>query len=246
MSHVHPRVAYFCMEYGLSERLTIYSGGLGVLAGDFLRSAHALGMPLVGVGIAWAEGYTRQSIGPDGSPEDAPTPLDRRYLERLEPIVHVTIGERDVPLAIYRVDAFDNAPLYLLEPIEARDQWITRRLYGGGEDDRVAQEIILGVGGVRALAALGIVVDLHHFNEGHAVFAGLELIRRGRERGLSFEAAWQEVREQIVFDTPAHRPSTPATRSTTSSGPAAAGAPTCAAFSRRSHGELASAAAPST
>jgi starch phosphorylase len=201
MSHEHPHVAYFCMEYGLSETLTIYSGGLGVLAGDFLRAARALSLPLVGVGIAWAEGYTQQRISPDGQPEDHPMALDRSLLHREKPIVHVKIAGEDVPLAIYRVDQFDNAPLYLLEPIEPRDRWITRRLYGGDDDDRVAQEIVLGIGGVRALEALGIPVDLYHFNEGHAVFAGLELMRRARERGLSFDAARAEVRERIVFTT---------------------------------------------
>jgi glycogen phosphorylase len=201
MSHAFPRVAYFCMEYGLSERLTIYSGGLGVLAGDFLRSAHALGMPVVGIGIAWSEGYTHQTIAADGTPRDAAVVLDRTLLIREDATVHVTIGGRDVPLTIWRVDRFENAPLYLLEPTELKDRWMTRRLYGGGDDDRVAQEIILGVGGVRALHALGIRADLHHFNEGHAVFAGLELIRRARERGHSFEAAWEMVREHIVFTT---------------------------------------------
>jgi starch phosphorylase len=189
------------MEFGLSEDLTIYSGGLGVLAGDFLRAAKALDMPLVGVGIAWAEGYTKQRIGADGAPEDLPVQLNRSYLTRLEPTVTVHIAGHDVPLAIYRVDGLQNVPLYLLEPINERDQWITRRLYGGGEDDRVAQEIVLGVGGVRALQALGLPVDLFHFNEGHAVFAGLELIRQRRERGASFDAAWSQVRESIVFTT---------------------------------------------
>jgi starch phosphorylase len=201
MSHAHPRVAYFCMEFGLSEALTIYSGGLGVLAGDFLRSAHALGMPLVGVGIAWGDGYTAQRIGKDGHPEDHPVKLDRTLLQREKPVVHVTINGRDVPLAIYRVDQFENAPLYLLEPVEDRDRWITRRLYGGGADDRVAQELVLGVGGVRALEALGQRIDLYHFNEGHAVFAGLELIRKRRQAGLGFEAAWKLVRQHIVFTT---------------------------------------------
>jgi starch phosphorylase len=189
------------MEFGLSETLTIYSGGLGVLAGDFLRAARALQLPLVGVGIAWAEGYTKQRIAPDGSPEDLPVALDRSKLHREAPTVTVQIAGHDVPLAIFRVDAFDNAPLYLLEPINERDRWITRRLYGGGDDDRVAQEIVLGVGGVRALQALGLPVDFYHFNEGHAVFAGLELIRQRRERGASFDGAWSQVRDQIVFTT---------------------------------------------
>jgi len=95
-------------------------------------------------------------IGADGLVHDAPTPLDRAMLKREPHTVHVHIGGHDVPLCIWRVDQLDNAPLYLLEPSDPRDQWITRRLYGGVEDDRVAQELILGVGGVRALAALGI------------------------------------------------------------------------------------------
>jgi starch phosphorylase len=201
MSYERPQVAYFCMEFGLSERLTIYSGGLGVLAGDFLRSARALDLPVVGVGIAWAEGYTRQEIGADGAPHDLAAPLDRSLLVREAPTVHVTVAGHDVPLAIWRVDGADHVPLYLLEPKETKDQWMTRRLYGGGEDDRVAQEIILGVGGVRALQALGLRIEVHHFNEGHAVFAGLELMRRLRDRGHSFDAAWEMVREHIVFTT---------------------------------------------
>jgi starch phosphorylase len=207
MSHVYapvaeqPRVAYFCMEFGLTETLPIYSGGLGVLAGDFMRSAHALQLPVVGVGILWSEGYTTQRIGPHGQCEDHPTALDRSYVTRLPPTVSVTISGHEVPLAIFKVEGLDCAPLYLLEPIEERDRWITRRLYGGGKDDRVAQEIVLGVGGVRALAALGIAVDVYHFNEGHALFAGLELLRQRRGRGLGFEDAWAETREQIVFTT---------------------------------------------
>jgi glycogen phosphorylase len=197
-----PRVAYFCMEFGLAESLPIYSGGLGVLAGDFMRSAHALDMPVTGIGIVWGEGYTTQRIAfGDGHDHDLPTPLDRKHLTREAAMVHVTVGERDVPLHIYRVDGLDAAPLYLLEPAEERDRWITRRLYGGGKDDRIAQEIVLGVGGVRALEALGIAVDVYHFNEGHALFAGLELLRRERARGLGFNAAWAEARDKIVFTT---------------------------------------------
>jgi glycogen phosphorylase len=198
-----PRVAYFCMEFGLTEKLPIYSGGLGVLAGDFMRSAHALALPVVGVGILWEEGYTTQAIGPAGETIDLPTPrtLDRSHLVKQEPIVTVTIGGRDVPLWIWRLEGLDAAPLYLLEPIVEHDRWITRRLYGGGKDDRVAQEIVLGIGGVRALQALGLGVDVYHFNEGHALFAGLELVRQARARGVAFDDAWAEVREQIVFTT---------------------------------------------
>jgi starch phosphorylase len=196
-----PRVAYFCMEFGLDEKLPIYSGGLGVLAGDFMRSAHALSLPVVGVGILWEEGYTTQGIGPAGETIDLPTPLDRSRLVKEAPIVTVTIGGHEVPLWIWRVEGLNAAPLYLLEPVVERDRWINRRLYGGGKDDRVAQEIVLGVGGVHALAALGHEIDVYHFNEGHALFAGLELMRQARARGLGFDDAWASVREQIVFTT---------------------------------------------
>jgi starch phosphorylase len=189
------------MEFALDERLPIYSGGLGVLAGDFMRSAHALSLPVVGVGILWEEGYTTQAIGPGGETLDLPTPLDRSHLVKEAPIVTVSIGGHDVPLWIWRVQGLGAAPLYLLEPVVERDRWINRRLYGGGKDDRVAQEIVLGIGGVRALQALGVAVEVYHFNEGHALFAGLELMRQARARGLDFEDAWAEVREQIVFTT---------------------------------------------
>jgi starch phosphorylase len=189
------------MEFGLCESFPIYAGGLGVLAGDFLRSSAALRLPVVGIGLAWAHGYTRQQIGADGRPIDLPSALRRDVMVRQEPVISVAVAGHEVPLAIHRVDAFQNAPLYLLEPIDERDRWITERLYGGGKDDRVAQEILLGVGGVRALAALGLGIDIYHFNEGHAVFAGLELLRRHREEGLAFEVARERVRRHIVFTT---------------------------------------------
>ncbi|HEY1586443.1 MAG TPA: alpha-glucan family phosphorylase, partial [Polyangia bacterium] len=158
------------MEFGLDEKLPIYSGGLGVLAGDFMRSAHALALPVVGVGILWEEGYTTQAIGAAGETLDLPTPrtIDRAHLVKEAPIVTVTIGTHDVPLWIWRVEGLGAAPLYLLEPVVEHDRWINRRLYGGGKDDRVAQELVLGVGGVRALQALGLDVEVYHFNEGHA------------------------------------------------------------------------------
>jgi starch phosphorylase len=189
------------MEFGLTESLPIYSGGLGVLAGDFMRAAHALSLPVVGIGIAWGDGYTTQHIDHHGDAHDLPTPFDRKHLHREAPVVHVNVAGHDVPLAIWRVDGLDAAPLYLLEPTEERDHWITRRLYGGSKDDRVAQEIVLGVGGVRALQALDHAVDVYHFNEGHALFAGLELIRQERAHGADFDAAWAATRRKVVFTT---------------------------------------------
>jgi len=161
---------------------------------------------VVGVCIIWEEGYTTQRIGPHGETHDLPTPLDRSHLRKEAPTVTVTIGGHDVPLAIWRVEGLRAAPLYLLEPILPRDRWINRRLYGGGKDDRVAQEMVLGVGGVLALQALGLRVDVYHFNEGHALFAGLELLRQARTRGLDFEDAWEDTRARIVFTTHAPVP----------------------------------------
>jgi starch phosphorylase len=209
-----PKVAFFSMEFALAEALSIYSGGLGVLAGDFLRSAHGLSLPVVGIGILWGEGFSRQAIDEDGAPEDHPSSVDRSRLVRQDVTVEVRIGDEKVPLAIFRTDAYDNVPLYLLEPVEKEHRSITRRLYASDGDDRIAQEIVLGVGGVRALEALGIHVDYHHFNEGHAVLAGLELLRRARlelchlpsppaayHDPALFEQARHHVRRKIVFTT---------------------------------------------
>lgn len=196
-----PRVAYFCMEYGLHEDLPIYAGGLGILAGDYVKSAGDLQVPLVGLGLLWSEGYTVQKIGDDGLPRDEYFPTPRDVFEEVAAEVSVQIRGKQVPLAVYRVAKHVTAQLYLLEPRKPEDRWITRRLYGGGAEDRVAQEIVLGVGGVRLLRALGIDVDVYHFNEGHAVFAGLELITEKMAAGASFEQAWASVREQVVFTT---------------------------------------------
>jgi starch phosphorylase len=201
MFEQRPRVAYLCMEFGLSEALRIYSGGLGVLAGDFLRSAKALDLPVVGVGIAWGDGYTTQHIDSHGRPVDIGMALDRSFLKRETPIISVPIGERDVPICIHRVDSLENAALYLLEPMDEKDRAFTRRLYGGSAEDRIAQELILGVGAVRALEALGIEVDRYHFNEGHALFAGVELLARHLSTSGSFDEALERVRDQVVFTT---------------------------------------------
>jgi glycogen phosphorylase len=196
-----PRVAYFCMEYGLTEELPIYAGGLGILAGDHIKSASDLQVPLTGIGILWSEGYTVQRIGADGHPYDEYPATPRDQLERLDARVLVTVRGHEVPLSVWRVTVPGVHRLYLLEPEREADRWITRRLYGGGGDDRVAQEIVLGVGGVRLLRALGIEVDVYHFNEGHAVFAGLELMRERMVGGASLEEARAAIREHVVFTT---------------------------------------------
>ena len=199
-----PRVAYFCMEYGLHEELKTYAGGLGILAGDYLKSACDLGLPVVGIGILWRQGYTQQMIGPDGRPFDAYPCYSYDFLKDTKKTVNVRIRGRNVKCKIWMLDKYKNAPLYLLDTNlpENEDKWITGQLYGGFGEDRIAQEIVLGVGGVRALRALGIDVDVYHFNEGHAVFAGVELIREKMARmGLSFDEAMALTRHEVVFTT---------------------------------------------
>jgi glycogen phosphorylase len=197
-----PTVAYFCMEYGVSPELPIYSGGLGVLAGDTMKSAGDLKLPVLGIGLFWHEGYTRQIIGKDGQPEDQYVSTSRDALEPVEVSgVEVEVLGKTVPLRAFKVKNYLSSTLYLLEPAEEEDRWITKRLYGGGDEDRLAQEIILGVGGVRLLRALGVEVEVYHFNEGHAVFAGLELLREQMAAGADLEKALAAVRPQVVFTT---------------------------------------------
>jgi starch phosphorylase len=196
-----PHVAYFCMEYGLHESFPVYSGGLGVLAGDFIKSIHDLELPLVAVGLLWDRGYVVQRVAEDGSPQDEFPAYDRSFLQDTGVRVRVRIRGREVECLVWRTERFGNAPLFLLEPRRAEDRWITHRLYEAGTDVRIAQEMLLGIGGVRALNWLGIPISTYHFNEGHAVFAGLEMIAGRMETGLAFPEAWAEVRKHIVFTT---------------------------------------------
>ena len=168
-----PSVAYFCMEYGLSETFPIYSGGLGVLAGDFIKSAHDLGLPLVAVGLRWERGYCVQRIAGDGQPYDEFPGYDSAFLEDTGVRVTVRVRGVEVRCVVKVTRRFGNATLFLLEPARDEDRWITHRLYQAGTDVRIAQEMLLGIGGVRALHWLGIPVSTYHFNEGHAVFAGV-------------------------------------------------------------------------
>jgi len=196
-----PLVAYFSMEYGLHEEFHSYAGGLGVLAGDFMKSAGDLGLPVVGIGLRWSQGYTSQHIGADGYPYDEWRDQKRDVLTDTGARVRVRVATREVECRIWRVGRYAIAPLYLLEPTDPRDFWITRRLYDPRPDCRVAQEMLLGIGGVRALRALHLPVERYHFNEGHAVFAGIELIADRMEAGAGFREAWKAARERIVFTT---------------------------------------------
>jgi len=211
ITHLRP-VAFFCAEYGIHRSLPIYAGGLGILAGDLLKGASDMGLPLVGVGLLYHEGYFRQRIDATGwqheywvetDPERLPAVLVTRDGD--EPLtVTVHIRGRDVVVRIWRVDV-GRVPLYLLDAdfdANARvDRWITSRLYVTDRDTRLAQYALLGLGGVKALRALGIDPACLHLNEGHAAFAPLELAAEAVARGSALEEALAQARERTVFTT---------------------------------------------
>lgn len=182
-------IAYFCAEFGLSEALPIYSGGLGVLAGDHLKAASDLGLPLVGVGLLYSRGYFRQTLSHDGwQQEHYPEydfhkmPLQLVLGEDQQPLrIEVEVGERTIRCHIWKSQV-GRIDLYLLDSNVLEnapaDQGITDTLYGGDQEMRIRQEIILGVGGMRALQALGLTPVVCHMNEGHAAFLTLERIRQ--------------------------------------------------------------------
>ncbi len=199
-------VAYFSPEFGITEALPQYSGGLGVLAGDHLKASSDLGIPLVGVGLLYAEGYFHQRLNSDGWQEEHNEAIDPDGLG-LQPTgveVHVALDGVDVVVRVWRVDV-GRIPLYLLDTNVPGNPpgavAVTDRLYGGDEQHRLRQEIVLGIGGVRALRALGIEPQVFHTNEGHAGFLGLERIREWTQRGLQFGEAVEAVRAGSVFTT---------------------------------------------
>lgn len=199
-----PRVAYFCMEYALESSFKLYAGGLGILAGDYLKGAKDHEFPIVGIGILWKQGYSDQMIGEDGKPYDTFHNYDySEFLEDTGVEVKVKIRGQKVRVKVWKTTHFGNAPLYLLDTDLPNnpDAWTTGQLYGWFGEERVAQEIVLGVGGVKALRKLGIEVDVYHFNEGHALFAGFELVREKMKAGKSFKKAVKASRKEIVFTT---------------------------------------------
>jgi starch phosphorylase len=189
------------MEYGLDPAFAIYAGGLGILAGDHMKSVGDLHLPVIGIGLLWDEGYTRQVVGPGGVIEDQYPKTARDGLRRIDARIEVTVRGKKVPLRAWKVERYLTSSLYLLEPEREEDRWITQRLYGGGVEDRLAQEIVLGVGGVRLLTALGEKTEVFHFNEGHAVFAGLELLRQQRFGGTTLSERIDRLRAHVVFTT---------------------------------------------
>ena len=196
-----PRVAYFCMEFGLHESFPIYSGGLGVLAGDFIKSARDLKLPVVAVGLRWARGSGVQHLGPGGEPSVEYQEYEHGFLSDTGVRVRVRVRGKEVPCSVQMTERFGHVPLYLIEPMREEDRWITRRLYEAGTDVRIAQEMLLGIGGLRALNWLGIQISTYHFNEGHAVFAGIEMVAEQMAGGRTFPDAWAHTRARIVFTT---------------------------------------------
>ncbi len=207
------RFAYFCAEFGVSEGLPIYSGGLGILAGDHLKAASDLGLPLVGVGLLYARGYFRQQLNPDGWQQEIypqydfyGMPLTLIKNENNAPLrVEVEFPDRTVNCQIWRAD-IGRISLYLLDSNVLEnaptDQGITDTLYGGDEEMRIRQEMILGIGGMRALKALGISPTVCHMNEGHAAFLSIERIRQFMlDHGCDFKTARQVIVNGNVFTT---------------------------------------------
>jgi starch phosphorylase len=205
-------VGYFSLEFGLTDVLPIFSGGLGVLAGDHLKAASDLGLPVTGVGLLYRQGFGRQRIGAAGEQHEEYPELDTDEV----PLERVQIGERpltvEVPIGAQRARAavwkvrVGRVTLLLLDtdlgdnPPELRR--ITDRLYVPDPADRLRQEIVLGVGGLRTLRALGIPVNVFHLNEGHSFLVSLELVRELRQaRGLSLEEALPAARAGLVFTT---------------------------------------------
>ncbi len=206
-------VAFFCAEHGVHVSLPIYAGGLGALAGDILKEASDRALPFVAVGLMYRFGYFRQRVDHTGWQQETWVPTDP---ER-SPAVLVTVGDERAPLRVtvpvgrdlvtaqvWRVDV-GRVPLYLLDTDLAENtrvaRWITARLYDSDADTRLAQYVLLGVGGAAALRALGITPGVVHMNEGHAAFAALEMTREVVEAGRDFRTAFDEVRRRTVFTT---------------------------------------------
>ncbi|MGB1048061.1 MAG: alpha-glucan family phosphorylase [Rhodothermales bacterium] len=207
-----PRVSYFCMEYGLHESMPLYSGGLGILAGDHVKAASDVGLPFTAVGLFIREGYFRQYFDEQGRQHDDYPAIDvtNHAVELVTDengraiVVTVHSGDEPIHLRAFRLQV-GKSTLYLLDSdFSENPYWIrflTRRLYQGDRITRLQQEIILGIGGLRMLKALGVETDVYHMNEGHCAFLSLELLNDALASGMNLERASKHVREQCVFTT---------------------------------------------
>jgi len=210
-------LAYFSAEYGLHSSLPVYAGGLGVLAGDHLKACSDLGVPVVAVGMIYSQSYVQQRIREDGWQEDIAQSLERTYnpITRVRdddgqpltvrvPVLGQKSGQPPLHVGVWKVEV-GRVPLYLLDPdLEDNRPWdreIASRLYVSNSEQRLRQEILLGMGGMRVLEALGIRPGAVHLNEGHPALATLERIRALMEEGLDFEPAAERVRASTVFTT---------------------------------------------
>ena len=205
-------IAYFSAEFAIHQSLPIYAGGLGVLAGDHCKEASDLGVPLIGIGFMYPQGYFHQGLSHDGWQQEAYERLNWKAAA-IEPaitqdgkpaITAVPLGNRTVLVAVWRVRV-GRVKLYLLDTdLEENAPWdreLSARLYGGDRETRIQEEIILGIGGVRVLKAIGHQPSVYHLNEGHAAFVVLQRIRDLCEAGWTFERALDEVRRTTVFTT---------------------------------------------
>jgi len=206
-------VAYFCAEFGVHNSLPLYSGGLGILAGDHLKSASDLRIPLVAVGLLYRYGYFRQRLRNDGWQEEQyretfPNELPITLIKNDDGSslrIEVSIRDRNVLAQVWRADV-GTVQLYLLDTNIAEnvdtDRWVTGHLYGGDRETRIVQEMLLGIGGVRLLRKLGVTPHVFHLNEGHSAFLTLELAREViQSRQLKMAEAIPIVREQCAFTT---------------------------------------------
>ena len=209
---IHRTIAYFSAEFGLHESLPIYSGGLGILSGDHCKEASDLGLPFVGVGFLYPQGYFQQRITRDGTQEasydklhfsEAPA-IPACDADGNEVMISVDLPGRRIQAKVWKLQV-GRIPLYLMdtdvEPNAPPDRELSARLYGGDREMRISQEIVLGIGGVRALRALGISPAAWHINEGHAAFLNLERCRELVASGLSFNEAREAVAANSVFTT---------------------------------------------
>lgn len=207
------KVAYFSMEFGLGEALPIYAGGLGILAGDYLKTVSDLGLPVIGVGLLYQEGYFRQMLDAEGHqlaiyPYNEPSTLPIQPLRKANgEFLYVTLKlpGRKLMLRVWQVNV-GRVQLYLLDsndPINSpRDRGITSKLYGGNQELRFLQELVLGIGGWRLLEAVGDDISVCHLNEGHAAFVILERARQYMEQGnCSFQEALWAIRAGNIFTT---------------------------------------------